>query len=72
MLEPKASNMMTDAEVLAKRDVAVAWCRQASDHSKSYGGKPWTYVLIPHSAIAENMTVDGLVQRYATAGGPTE
>lgn len=30
MLEPKASNRMTDGEVLAKRDVAVCWCQQAT------------------------------------------
>jgi type III restriction enzyme len=66
MLEPKASNQMTDPDVLAKRDVAVEWCRRASDHAKTYQGKPWTYVLIPHDAIAENMTLGGLAQRYST------
>ena len=65
MLEPKASNQMTDGEVLAKRDVAVRWCQQASNHARSHGGKPWTYVLIPHDAIAENMTVSGLAQRFS-------
>jgi type III restriction enzyme len=67
MLEPKASNQMTDAEVLAKRDVAVRWCGQASDHAKGYGGKPWVYALIPHDAIAENMTLEGLVRQYTAA-----
>ncbi|PJB31706.1 MAG: type III restriction endonuclease subunit R, partial [Deltaproteobacteria bacterium CG_4_9_14_3_um_filter_65_9] len=28
MMEPKAANQMTNGEVLAKRDVAVKWCRQ--------------------------------------------
>jgi type III restriction enzyme len=71
MLEPKASNQMTDGEVLAKRDAAVRWCRQASDHASSYGGKLWTYVLIPHDAIAENMTLDGLAKRHPGARGLT-
>lgn len=62
MLEPKAANQMTDGEVLAKRDVAVRWCQQASDHARSHGGKAWTYVLIPHDAIAENMTLDWLAK----------
>lgn len=64
MLEPKASNQMTDGEVLAKKEVAVRWCQQASAHARSYGGKPWTYVLIPHDAIAENMTLEGLAKQY--------
>ena len=66
MLEPKAANQMTDGEVLAKRDVAVRWCQQASDHARSHGGKPWTYVLIPHDAIADNMTLDGLAMKMCT------
>lgn len=64
MLEPKASNQMTDGEVLAKKEVAVRWCQQASAHARNYGGKPWTYVLIPHDAIAENMTLEGLAKQY--------
>ena len=64
MLEPKASNQMEAPDVLAKRDVAVEWCRRATEHAKSYQGKPWTYVLIPHDAIAENVTLAGLASRY--------
>jgi len=70
MLEPKAANQMTDEEVLAKREAAERWCIQASDHARGYGGKPWTYVLIPHDAIAENMTLDGLATLYAAHAGP--
>ncbi len=65
MLESKATNEMHDADVLAKRDVAIAWCGHASAYTKSYGGKPWKYLLIPHDEIAENMTLDGLVRRYS-------
>lgn len=64
MLEPKASNQMTEPEVLAKRDSALEWCRHASNHAASYGGKRWRYALIPHDAIAENMTLAGLVQKF--------
>lgn len=64
MLEPKAANEMEDPVVLAKKEVAVAWCSNASEHAKEHGGKPWKYVLIPHTAIADNMTLKGLVQRF--------
>jgi type III restriction enzyme len=67
MLEPKAANQMTDAEVLAKRDVAVRWCAQASEHAKGHRGKPWQYALIPHDAIADNMTLGGLAGRFAVS-----
>jgi type III restriction enzyme len=64
MLEPKASNQMTDPVVLAKKEAATRWCKNASDYSASNGGKPWCYVLIPHSSIAVNMTLDGLGKQF--------
>jgi type III restriction enzyme len=64
MLEPKAKNQMDDPTVFAKKDAAVAWCSRATDHASSHGGKSWSYSLIPHDAIAENMTLLGLVERY--------
>ncbi|HRP82773.1 MAG TPA: DEAD/DEAH box helicase family protein [Flavobacteriales bacterium] len=67
MLEPKKEADMADAEVLAKKDAAVKWCALATEHAVANGGKPWTYVLIPHTAIAENMSLEGLVERYGGA-----
>jgi type III restriction enzyme len=64
MLEPKASNQMDDMIVLAKKEAAVKWCVNASNHAQSYGGKPWRYVLIPHNEIAANLTLDGLAARF--------
>jgi type III restriction enzyme len=64
MLEPKASNQMEEATVLAKKEAAIKWCKNASDYAASNGGKPWRYVLIPHNAIAVNMTLDGLAGQF--------
>jgi type III restriction enzyme len=64
LLESKARNDMTDAEVLAKKDAAVKWCSHATDHNLSNAGKPWKYALIPHDAIADNMTLEGLVGEF--------
>lgn len=64
MLEPKMATQMTDKDVLAKRDVAVQWCGWASEHARTYGGKPWRYALIPHDAIAENVTVEFILKQY--------
>ncbi len=65
MLEPKAKNEMNAADVIAKRDVAVTWCQNATAHTKTYGGKPWSYLLIPHDVIADNMTIAALAQQFA-------
>jgi len=64
MLEPKARNEMTGDDVLAKKDAAVKWCKQASDHATTCGGKPWSYVLIPHDVISENMSVPWLASQF--------
>ena len=64
MLEAKARNDMDDTEVQAKRDTAIQWCRHATHHAVSNDGKPWQYVLIPHDAIAENMTLAGIANQF--------
>ena len=64
MFEPKDFDKMDDADVVAKKNVAIQWCANASAHARSYGGKPWKYVLVPHNAITENMTIEALVQQY--------
>jgi len=38
MLEAKACNDMQDAEVHAKKDAAVQWCRHATSHAPSQCG----------------------------------
>lgn len=67
MLEPKMATQMTDKDVLAKRDVAVQWCGWATEHAHTYGGKRWRYALIPHDAVAENITIDFLLKQYAAS-----
>lgn len=60
MLEPKKRSAMEDADVLAKKEAAEKWCKNASNHTKKHGGKPWNYRLIPHDAISENMSISHL------------
>lgn len=62
MCETKARSDMESAEVQAKKEAALKWCGHAADHVKSYNGKPWKYVLVPHDIIAENMTLAGLAR----------
>jgi len=64
MLEPKSRNEMESPEVLSKKNAAVSWCDNASNYAAKHHGKPWKYVLIPHDAIAENMTLRGLDRQF--------
>ncbi len=64
MIEPKMRKEMEAADVVAKKEVAMSWCKHASDHARTYQGKEWKYLLIPHDVVAENMTLDGLEKQY--------
>ncbi|WP_313554716.1 DEAD/DEAH box helicase [Agrobacterium cavarae] len=64
MLEPKMATQMQDVDVLAKKDVAIRWCQTATQYSAKHGGKPWSYALIPHDQIQDNMDLNFLVKRF--------
>lgn len=62
--EPKAVKEMQTDEVKEKAKAAVEWCEHASAHEKQVGGKPWGYLLIPHDAVTETKTLQGLAAAY--------
>lgn len=57
MLEAKAAGDMKDPEVIEKRNVAVRWCALASEYAGEHRGKPWRYLLIPHSESVPGTTL---------------
>ena len=54
---------MHNEDVQAKAKAAIEWCRHATDHEVANGGKPWSYVLIPHDAITASANLAGLVAK---------
>jgi type III restriction enzyme len=64
MLEPKAKNELNVPVVLEKAKAAKLYCQQATTYNAENGGKPWKYLLIPHDAIMDNMTIKGLEGMY--------
>jgi type III restriction enzyme len=68
LCEPKRASEMNDPDVTAKAEAAAVWCRHASTHAAESGGKPWTYLLIPHDQISAQMTLAGLATRYTSQG----
>jgi len=68
LCEPKGAAEMEDREVLAKAKAAAEWCGYATEHEGKNGGKPWTYLLIPHDVITENKTLKGLAASYMHRG----
>ena len=51
MCETKAEKDVNDPDVLAKAEAAHEFCRMASDFTTKHGGKPWHYVIIPHTVV---------------------
>jgi type III restriction enzyme len=60
----KAADLQTD-EVQVKARAAVQWCERASAFAKKHGTRQWRYLLIPHDAVAVNVTLTKLVGSYA-------
>jgi len=59
--EIKNADELKDKDVQAKAKCTKEWCQHAAAHEKKHGGKPWSYLLIPHDVISDNMTLKGLV-----------
>jgi type III restriction enzyme len=62
--EPKMAKDINTDEVRDKARAAVKWCEDATDHEKQVGGKPWAYLLIPHDAVDEAKTIQGLAAAF--------
>jgi type III restriction enzyme len=72
IVEIKAKGELTDPIVMAKAKAARTWVGHANDHAKTYQGKPWRYVLIPHDAVLANATLAGLAGKFAQTAILTE
>ena len=51
MCETKAEKNVYDADVQAKAEAAREFCRRASEFTAQNGGKPWHYIIIPHTLV---------------------
>ncbi len=65
LCEPTRANQMNQKDVLAKANAAVGWCQRATEHEKTHDGKSWSYLLIPHDAVAENKTLQALASSFS-------
>ena len=60
LCEPKAETEVEDEVVQAKAKAAAEWCK----HASAVSSKPWHYLLIPHTAVDESQTLEGLAAQY--------
>lgn len=67
IVEIKARKDLDDDTVKAKALAARTWVGHANEHAKTYGGKSWRYLLIPHDAMLANASLKGLAARFGGA-----
>jgi len=60
LCEAKSVSEIADKQVQDKARAALQWCKNATAHELKYGGKPWSYLLVPHDIISDNKTLRGL------------
>lgn len=51
MCETKAEKDINNDDVQYKADAALEFCRYATEFTSKNGGKPWYYVIIPHTLV---------------------
>ena len=51
MCETKAEKDVNAPDVLAKAEAAREFCRRATEFTTQNGGKPWRYIIIPHTLV---------------------
>ncbi|MDP3830237.1 MAG: hypothetical protein Q8Q47_03135, partial [Ignavibacteriaceae bacterium] len=54
LIEIKKESDMDDSEVQEKAAAANVYCKYASEYNAQNSGKPWNYLLIPHTEIQVN------------------
>ncbi len=64
IVEIKARKDLTEETVQAKSKAARTWVGYANQHARSYGGKPWCYLLVPHDRMTESTSLSGLIASF--------
>lgn len=65
IVETKAADNMTSADVKAKAEIAKRWCEEATKYEKANNGKPWIYLLVPHNDLDPTRTLERLVADWS-------
>lgn len=57
IVEVKASNRMTDPELMEKCRAAEKWIDLADDFVSDERGKPWQYLLLDEKNVTQSLTL---------------
>jgi len=51
LVEVKGTDMLTDPDVIAKKERAISYCAKATEWCLANGHKPWKYLFVPSDKI---------------------
>jgi len=64
LVETKRADEMEKDDVQDKKRAAIQYCKYATQHTASVGGKAWRYLLIPHDEISRSSSFEYMVNRF--------
>ncbi len=64
LTEVKDSSKLNDADVIAKKNRGIQFCKTVSEWAKANNFKEWKYLLIPHDQIRENSSFKNLTTQF--------
>lgn len=64
IIETKRASDVTNPLVTKKADAAALWCHIAKRAHGGAGDKPWSYLLVPETAVLPNATINGMMAAH--------
>lgn len=64
MIEVKRSDQTEEQSVVAKMEVALRYCKYATEYTIQNDGKSWCYLLIPHNEISRTSGFKYLSEKF--------
>ncbi len=64
LVETKKEGDIDATDVQEKAKAALEYCKHATDYTIVNGGKPWKYLLIPHSDVSLSNSFNYFVSRF--------
>lgn len=67
LTEVKSTKELTDADVIAKKNRGIQFCKTVSEWAKANNFKEWKYLFIPHDKLKDNtVSFNNLIQQFTT------
>lgn len=64
LVEIKGEDKLNDADVIAKKERAIKYCKISSEWAKSNNYKEWKYLFIPSQAVKSTISFDLITKKY--------